>query len=483
MFGSKDRNRDKQPDSSQVKFASLSGEAKELRRLNIILGLSKKLNSVVDLQSLLIDIVDSAVEITGAERGFLMLLENPVKLDHRLLDPVITPPPQQNPKMEFRVARNASKKDLNQASFKISMTIANQVAESCQTVWVQDARSERRLKTSDSVTNLDLRTILCVPMKLDTKTMGVIYVDSKFIVRTFTEEDLLTFEALAEHAAVAVGKARMYEELLQKSRIEQENQELRAIDRKKSDFINMLSHEFRTPLTVLQGYAERLKSGKATDLDQVKNHASIMYEESKRLSRMVDDLVDISRIKSGRDKINRVDSDLTVVIERAAETLKTRAESKQIKMTVAFAQRPITLGLDQDKILQLMINLLDNAVKYTPEKGLVQVLVAEIPTLEVQGDVFIAGFAQVSVSDTGIGITPEDRERIFDEFYRTGSALNSKEQGTGLGLSICRGIVQAHGGRIWVESQAGKGSKFIFTLPNYQPISKLPEYKFHSDTT
>jgi two-component system phosphate regulon sensor histidine kinase PhoR len=152
-------------------------------------------------------------------------------------------------------------------------------------------------------------------------------------------------------------------------------------------------------------------------------------------------------------------------------------------MTVAFAQRPITLGLDQDKILQLMINLLDNAVKYTPEKGLVQVLVAEIPTLEVQGDVFIAGFAQVSVSDTGIGITPEDRERIFDEFYRTGSALNSKEQGTGLGLSICRGIVQAHGGRIWVESQAGKGSKFIFTLPNYQPISKLPEYKFHSDTT
>ena len=92
--------------------------------------------------------------------------------------------------MEFRVARNASKKDLNQESFKISMTIANQVAETGQPDWVRDARSERRLKTSDSVTNLDLRTILCVPMKLDTTTMGVIYVDSKFIMRTFTEEDL-----------------------------------------------------------------------------------------------------------------------------------------------------------------------------------------------------------------------------------------------------------------------------------------------------
>ena len=481
MFGSKDKNRQKATDASRVDFASLSNEAKELRRLNIILGLSKKLNSVVDLQSLLIDIVDSALEITGAERGFLMLLENPLKLDHRLFDPVITPPPHTTPKMEFRVARNASKKDLSQESFKISMTIANKVAESGRPVWVRDARAEQRLKTSDSVTNLDLRTILCVPMKLETTTMGVIYVDSKFIMRTFTEEDLVMFEALAEHAAVAVGKARMYEELLQKSRIEQENQELRVLDRKKSDFINMLSHEFRTPLTVLQGYAERLKSGKASDLEQVKSHASIMYEESKRLSRMVDDLLDISRIKSGRDKINRVDTDLTVIIERAAETLKSAAEAKQIKMTLAFAHRPITLGIDQDKILQLMINLVDNAVKYTPERGVIQVLVAEIPTLEVQGDVFIAGFAQVSISDTGIGISSEEREKIFDEFYRTGGAVDSKEQGTGLGLSICRGIVQAHGGRIWVESQQGKGSKFIFTLPNYQPISRLPDYKFRSD--
>ena len=303
MFGSKNRNREKQANSSKVDFGSLSPEAKELRRLNIILALSKKLNSVTDLQSLLIDIVDSAVEITGAERGFLMLLENPLKLDHRLFDPVITPPPHQTPKMEFRVARNASHKDLSQESFRISMTIAIQVAEKGEPIWVRDTRAE--LKTSDSVTNLDLRTILCVPMKLDDKIMGVIYVDSRFIMRTFTEEDLVTFQALAEHAAVAVGSASMYEQLLHKSRIEQENQELRVLDRKKSDFINMLAHEFRTPLTVLQGYAERLKSGKASDLEQVKAHATIMYEESKRLSRMVDDLRDISRIKSGIEKVNR----------------------------------------------------------------------------------------------------------------------------------------------------------------------------------
>jgi signal transduction histidine kinase len=178
--------------------------------------------------------------------------------------------------------------------------------------------------------------------------------------------------------------------------------------------------------------------------------------------------------------LNRAETDLTVIIERSAETLKSKAEAKQIRLTLVVGHRPIMLGIDQDKVFQLMINLLDNAVKYTSEKGMIQVLVDEIPTLEIQGEVFIAGFAQVTVSDTGIGISAEDREKIFDEFYRTGGAVDTKEQGTGLGLSICRGIVQAHGGRIWVESQQGKGSKFIFTLPNYQPINRLPEYKFRS---
>src|SRR5262249_11282250 len=176
---------------------------------------------------------------------------------------------------------------------KISMTIAGQVAETGQPVWVRDAQSEQKLKGSDSVTNLDLRTILCVALKVEKKIMGVIYVDSRFIMRTFTEEDLIMFEALSEHAAVAIQKARLYDELLQKARIEQENQELRVLDRKKSDFINMLSHEFRTPLTVIQGYSERLKSGKVAESEQIKGHAVIIQDEAKRLARMVDDLLDI----------------------------------------------------------------------------------------------------------------------------------------------------------------------------------------------
>jgi signal transduction histidine kinase len=357
------------------------------------------------------------------------------------------------------------------------MTIAGQVAETGLPVWVRDAQSEQKLKSSDSVTNLDLRTILCVALKVEKKIMGVIYVDSRFIMRTFTEEDLIMFEALSEHAAVAIQKARLYDELLQKARIEQENQELRVLDRKKSDFINMLSHEFRTPLTVIQGYSERLKSGKVADGEQIKGHAVIIHDEAKRLARMVDDLLDIARIKSGKETIARVDSDLVATIEKAANSLKPSAEEKQLRVYLVFAKKPIQMTYDPDKIYQVMVNLIDNAIKYTPEHGTIQILADEIPALEVQGDVFIAGFAQVTVSDTGIGISSADKERVFDEFYRTGTALGSREQGTGLGLSICRGIIQAHGGRIWAESQQGKGSKFIFTLPNYQPITKLGEYK------
>jgi two-component system phosphate regulon sensor histidine kinase PhoR len=305
-------------------------------------------------------------------------------------------------------------------------------------------------------------------------------VDSRFVMRAFTEEDFLLFEALSDQAAAAISRATLYETALQKVRIEQENQELRLLDRKKSDFINMLSHEFRTPLTVVQGYSERLRSGRVVDAEQIKNHAKIINDEAKRLSRMVDDLLDIARIKSGKGKLLHVRADLCALIERATEALKTRAEAKQLNVRLVYMRKPIQLTLDQDKIYQLLMNLLDNAIKYTAPGGMIQIRADEIPTVEVQGDVFISGFAQVSVIDTGVGVSPADRERIFEEFYRTASIFDTREEGTGLGLSICRGIVQAHGGRIWVESQPGKGSKFIFTLPIYQPIEKLPEYKFQT---
>ncbi len=482
MFSKKDKEKETlHPQTFPGDFAALSEEAKELRRLNILLDLLKDLNSTTDMQSLLTRVVDSAVEITGAERGFLMLLENPIKLDHRLYDPVITPHPHKKATMEFRVARSAAKKDLGQENFKISMTVANRVAESGQPAWVRDAQAEQRLKTSDSVTNLDLRTILCVPLKEDKVVTGIIYVDSRFVMRTFTEEDLITFEALAEHASRAISKSRLYEEALQKEKIERENQELRALDRKKSDFINMMAHEFRTPLTVIQGYSERLKGGKVTSQDQVTGHASIIHDEAVRLARLVTELLDLSRVKSGQQQIHKTQCDLTAIIDKAAETIKPRAQAKQQQLLLVFAKRPILMSLDSDKVFQLALNLLDNAIKYTHEKGTIQVHADEIPALEVQGETFVASFAQVTVKDTGIGIADEDRDKVFDEFFRTAGASKLKEPGTGLGLSICRGIVQAHGGRIWVESQLGRGSKFIFTLPNYQSIDKLSEYKFKTE--
>jgi len=289
---------------------------------------------------------------------------------------------------------------------------------------------------------------------------------------------LLMFEALSEIASRAIAKSRMYEELLAKARIEKENHELRVLDRKKSDFINMLSHEFRTPLTVIQGYGERLKSGRSTDMEQIKNQAGIIYEEAKRLSRMVDELLDISRLKSGKHQIDRVEADMSMILEGAVESLKARAGGKDITVTLQIAKRPIQTVVDIDKIYQVVYNLVDNAIKYTQTGGQIEVRADEVPTLELQGDVFVSSVTQVTVTDNGVGIALADKEKIFEEFYRTDVALGTKERGTGLGLSICRGIVQAHGGRIWVESEPGKGSRFVFTIPHYQPIEKLSEHKF-----
>ncbi len=243
----------------------------------------------------------------------------------------------------------------------------------------------------------------------------------------------------------------------------------------------MLAHEFRTPLTVIQGYADRIKSGRVTDPEQIKKNATLIHTEALRLARLVEELLDISHIKSGRQQIERVKTDITSIIEKAAETLKPAAQLKQLVVRLAFSKRPLTISVDPDKIYQLILNLTDNAIKYTPAGGEVEVKSDEIPTMEVQGETFIASFVQLIVKDTGIGIAKSDHEKVFEEFYRAEGARRMKEPGTGLGLSISRGIVQAHGGRIWVESEPGQGSRFTVTLPNYQPIEKLAEIKKTAD--
>jgi len=232
--------------------------------------------------------------------------------------------------------------------------------------------------------------------------------------------------------------------------------ELRRLEKVRQDFVANVSHELRTPLSSIKGYAETLLDGAVEDKGHAREFIGIIHQESDRLANLINDLLDLARIESGNMELSKAPFDVLAVAKRAVESMGGQARAKSIKLGItAFSGvLPLAVG-DEFGFRQVLTNLLDNALKYTPEGGGVTI------SVEAAG-----GFLQVNVADTGIGISPADIPRIFERFYRVDKARSREAGGTGLGLSIVKHIVQAHGGRVWVESAPGSGSVFSFTIPS-----------------
>jgi signal transduction histidine kinase len=179
-----------------------------------------------------------------------------------------------------------------------------------------------------------------------------------------------------------------------------------------------------------------------------------------RLSRLINDLLDLSRIEAGRVEVRAATLTLTALAEEVAEQVKALAAEKRIQIEVPSSDLRFTVWADRDKVTQILTNLIGNAIKFTPQNGKVNVM------LEQNGD----GQVQVSIADTGPGILPEERNKIFSKFYQIANLEKQKPRGSGLGLAISKALVEMHGGKIWVESELGKGSTFYFTLPAQQPF-------------
>ncbi len=231
--------------------------------------------------------------------------------------------------------------------------------------------------------------------------------------------------------------------------------ELRRLEKIRQDFVANVSHELRTPLSSIKGYAETLLDGAVDDKGHAREFIGIIHQESDRLANLINDLLDLARIESGNMELSKAPFDVLAVAKRVVESMGVQARAKSIKLgiTATSGVLPLAAG-DEFGFRQVLTNLLDNALKYTSEGGDVTI------SIEAAG-----GFLQVNVADTGIGISPSDIPRIFERFYRVDKARSREAGGTGLGLSIVKHIVQAHGGRVWVESELGSGSVFSFTIP------------------
>jgi two-component system phosphate regulon sensor histidine kinase PhoR len=230
----------------------------------------------------------------------------------------------------------------------------------------------------------------------------------------------------------------------------------KEISKMKNDFVSHVSHELKTPLASITAYSEMLVDGEAKDETMQKEFYTVIQNQAKRLNRLIEDILNISRIESGLIKIEKIPVSLTILIEEQLQMMKSYAEEKKIKI---MGQKPIVFDqvlVDKDMISQVIVNLLSNAVKYTSSGGSVQT------GIEVDDN---NGVVRVTVSDTGAGIPQEDIEHVFDKFYRVG-ANKDKAKGTGLGLNLVKQIVEkVHGGRIFVTSEVGVGSTFGFELP------------------
>jgi two-component system phosphate regulon sensor histidine kinase PhoR len=234
--------------------------------------------------------------------------------------------------------------------------------------------------------------------------------------------------------------------------------DLKRVEAMRRDFVANVSHELRTPLTSIKGYAETLCEEGIGKVPQAESFAQIILKHANRLSALVQDLLSLTRLESQSMPINRQEVELRKVLDAAFLVVKPTAEAKKLNIETERVAHNTKVWADRDQIGQALLNLLDNAVKYTPEGGSVSV-----SALDAGNEV------QVTVADTGIGIPREHLSRIFERFYRVDKNRSRELGGTGLGLSIVKHIVQSHGGRVWVNSELEEGSAFSFSLPKKQP--------------
>ncbi len=241
--------------------------------------------------------------------------------------------------------------------------------------------------------------------------------------------------------------------------------EIRHLERVRAEFVANVSHELKTPVTAVKGFAETLLEGALYNPRACEEFVTIIGEEAERLHRLINDLLSLSRIESKELKLQPKPLDLGPEIKRIVENLKPRFQKKELVLSVVAPSQPVVALVDRDRLEQVLLNLLENSLMYTPSGG------AEV-SLQDETDLVV-----VSVKDTGIGIPREDLPRIFERFYRVDRARSRKLGGTGLGLAIVKHIVEAQGGRVWVESEVGKGSTFSFTLPKQRPAKETEPLK------
>lgn len=310
---------------------------------------------------------------------------------------------------------------------------------------------------------------ILTPILAQNGIMGILFVGNRYDAPAVTEGDEEMIMILSSQISQAIENAQLFEQVFKSqqmleskvrdrtNQLERALKDVEQISQKKSEFISAVSHELRTPLTSIKGYASILMTGKVGMIpDAVKERLGKINTHSDNLVNLINNLLDIARIESGRVELKIKRQNMMPVVENVADLLTPQLRDKKV-----FFKNNITTAIpdvycDGHQIERVLINLISNAIKFTPENGTISVDAKEEP--EKKSVTF-------SVSDTGIGISENDVKKLFDEFFRVDNEINMSVKGTGLGLALVKNIVEAHKGKIWINSKLEVGTTFYFTLP------------------
>jgi signal transduction histidine kinase/DNA-binding response OmpR family regulator len=319
---------------------------------------------------------------------------------------------------------------------------------------------------------------LGVPIPVGDEVIGVLSVQSTEHENRFNDDDLRLLSTIAASVGVALRKAKLFEEVqVAKTEAEAARKAAEKANDAKSAFLSTVSHELRTPLTSVLGFAKIIKkrldekifpvtdtSDPKTEktIQQISENLKVVVSEGERLTHLINDVLDLAKIEAGKMEWNMETVSMPEIAERAIAATTALFENKNLVLEKNIESKVPDITGDRDKLIQVMVNLISNSVKFTP-KGKVTCRVFQ------KDDEIIA-----SITDTGIGIAPDDHAAVFEQFRQVGDTLTDKPKGTGLGLPICKEIIEHHGGRIWLDSELGKGSIFSIALPVKKTIAPKP---------
>jgi signal transduction histidine kinase len=403
------------------------------RLLEVVRGLT----TAPDLESFLQTVISEATELTDSELASILEYDETAE------------------ELRFLAMHWFQRDLLRPVGVPLDGSAAGWVYRRGQPLIIQDVRvDQRHFKVVDRVTKHTTHSLVAVPLMVRGEVIGVLEALNKKDNAHYTEEDLAILETLAALAAQAIQNVSL------QRKVRSTAIELAELERLKTDFIAIASHELRTPLGLILGHATFLRELAG---EQFSEQLDLIIRNATKLKTIVENLSDVDNMQTGAARVRNQQVSLTKIVDEVVATFQEDAKSRNITLNGKDQASPFYLEADGIKLSIALSNLVKNALQFTDSGGHV--------TISIQED---AGYYKVTVMDDGIGIPARDLPRVFERFFQVETHLTRRYGGMGLGLAVAKAMIELHGGRIWAESEEGKGSKFIFLVPLAQPQQSPP---------